>query len=117
MSDALDLWREKLAGVTPLVERARAYLDTEASLHNPAASMFILRLVESFERPLRLSRILADEASVEGLARVLCKASVEHGQAEGVEAHPDHVELNWPAYVSRAVAVLNHLAQLALGDG
>ena len=55
----------------------------------------------------RLSRILADEATVEALARLLAASNKEPGD-------PDETWLLW---AEDARACLNHLAQLALGDG
>ena len=119
MSDALDLWREKLAGVTPeeateaalrLIAGAFHRTDKKPRFSIPRRSddddALVMDFIEQSVRSDRLSRILADEASVEALARLLAASNKEPGD-------PDETWLLW---AEDARACLNHLAQLALGE-
>ena len=120
-ADALPIWREKLAGVTPLVEEARWWAEglrmpggrlRKAEMQSTAK--LLDRLADAFARSDRLSRILANQATVEGLARAMARARWPYAEIKEKDSWEEH---EWPTYVEAARACLNHLAQLALGDG
>ena len=120
MTEPLAVWREKLAGVTPLIAEAR----DEAPIYRGSrvvstrwAGETITKLADALERSDRLSRAVADEASVERLGEALY---VDYWQRAGVDrATPfaDHAQVIRQMWLWIACSVLNHLAQLAVGDG
>ena len=111
MTDALTIWREKLAGVTPPIgplawqvygERTRIYEGAQQlGVAILGGDLWGKECAAHIVRSDRLSRILADEAT----ARSYAKERFPEGGKEYLDA------------VTDARAVLNHLAQLALGDG
>lgn len=121
---ALAVWREKLAGVTPgeateaalrLIAGAFHRTDKKPRFSIPRRpdddDALIMDFIEQSARDHRLSRILADEATVEGLARLMARDAriAKNAKYDGMPA--------WKLFERRARACLNHLAQLALGDG
>ena len=114
MTEPLAVWREKLAGVTPLdLADCRELAEILVPLggNQGEAGRKINRLTDALERSDPLSRILADEATVEALAEELWAA--RYGRmAVAMWTGGEH-----DAARAMARACLNHLAQLALGDG